>query len=271
MAVETSELLMLDAMEDAPQLYVVLTARELLERADCRDHLSKLRRSLRRRWPDVRWACLVEFQRRGALHLNLLVKGVPADEREQLHEHVCRVWCARVDAEPQAQFVGEVSDGGGLVRYIALHFLKPAQAPPIGWRGHRWSYSRDYLVRPAAEMREQARRSLRLKRELWRALQAGHEAHDAELVAHQAVEVADATTWELVALPRERVSPLEPSRGAPVAWYVVDAALRWSDERAAIAAAWAELEGGPSSPPAPPGGAPPGRGPQLPGLARPVQ
>src|SRR3954470_8201648 len=162
-AVETSEMLMLDAMEDAPTLYVVLTARELLDRADCRRHLEQLRRQARRRWPSIRWAVLVEFQRRGALHLNLLVKGVPAEDADQLHDVLAGAWCARVDAKPRAQFVGRVNDGGGLVRYIALHFLKPAQAPPIGWRGHRVSYSRAYLVRPAAEMREQARRSLRVK------------------------------------------------------------------------------------------------------------
>lgn len=196
-AVETSEMLMLDAMEDSPSLYVVLTARELLERADCRDHLQQLSRSLRKRWPSIRWAVLVEFQRRGALHLNLLVKGVPTSDGDELHERVCAIWCARVDAEPVGQFVGEVSDGGGLVRYIALHFLKPAQAPPIGWRGHRVSYSRSYLVRPAEQLRSEARRSLRFKRELRRAIQSGADAAAAEVIAQDAVAIADATTWEL--------------------------------------------------------------------------
>lgn len=190
MAVETSELLMLDAMEDAPSLYCVLTARELLTRADCRAHLTKLRRALKRRWPDVRWACLVEFQRRGALHLNLLVKGVPVVDRQELHERMSALWCARVDAEPAAQFVGEVTDGGGLVRYIALHFLKPAQAPPKGWRGHRWSYTRDYLVRPAKQLRQEARESLALKRELWR----GRTLEEAQAARQRARE----TSWRLV-------------------------------------------------------------------------
>jgi hypothetical protein len=60
-------MLLLDALEDAPALYIVLTARELLTRQACYDHLRQLRKALRRRWPDVRWAVLVEFQRRGAL------------------------------------------------------------------------------------------------------------------------------------------------------------------------------------------------------------
>lgn len=202
MAVETSELLLLDALENAPQLYVVLTARELLDRADCRRHLCQLLRSLRKRWPAVQWACLVEFQRRGALHLNLLVKGVPTEAAQELHERISRLWCARVDAEPQGQFVGPVSDGGGLVRYIALHFLKPGQAPPIGWRGHRISYTGGYLVRPARQLREEAKRSLRLKRELWRARQQfGDDALVVEQVAQARVAGAEQRRWRLLYLP----------------------------------------------------------------------
>ena len=227
-AVETSEMLLLDAMEDAPSLYVVLTARELLTRADCEAHLRQLRRSLRKRWPAIRWAVLVEFQRRGALHLNLLVKGVPADEADELHERASALWCSRVDAKPQAQFVGNVHDGAGLVRYISLHFLKPAQAPPKGWSGHRTSQSRDYLVRPASAMREEARRSLRAKRivhrltehrdrELHAAMKAAHDANDVDALRAAYSEltseaplvidpdrldvelaIADATTWKLV-------------------------------------------------------------------------
>ena len=210
-AVETSELLLLDALEDAPSIYVVLTARELLERRDCRRHLLQLRRALRKRWPAIRWAVLVEFQRRGALHLNLLVKGVPAGDVEELRTRVCDRWCARVDAEPQAQFVGEVTEGGGLVRYISLHFLKPAQAPPIGWRGHRWSYTSGYLVRPAAVMREEARASLRLKRELWRAHQDGHEGADAELIAADALAIANAADWRLFRPSLKRARQTRPA------------------------------------------------------------
>jgi hypothetical protein len=56
------------------------------------------------------------------------------------------------------------------MRYLALHFLKESQAPPRGWRGHRFMTSRGYLARSAAELRADARRSLRLKRLLWRGL-----------------------------------------------------------------------------------------------------
>lgn len=197
-AVETSEMLLLDACEDAPALYVVLTARELLDRRDTYRHLEQLRRAARKRWPSIRWAVLVEFQRRGALHLNLMVKGVPVEDAAALHDVLASRWCDRVDAAPHAQFVGEVSDGAGLVRYIALHFLKPGQAPPRGWRGHRYSSSRDYLVRPASVMRQEARTALRVKRLIW----SGRTAEEA------ALEVAVAPDFALVqVLPLSLGSP----------------------------------------------------------------
>jgi hypothetical protein len=191
-AIETSEMLLLDALEDAPTLYVVLTARELLEKPACRRHLTQLRRALRERWPNVRWAVLTEFQKRGALHLNLMVKGAPADELEEFHARIVELWCSRVDALPAAQWSETMSDAVGVVQYVTLHFMKPAQAPAIGWRGHRFSCTRDYLVRPAAVMREEARQSLRLKRLLHR----GHDLETAELE----LAAANAVTWELKAV-----------------------------------------------------------------------
>ena len=182
-AVETSEMLILDAMEDAPQLYAVLTAREHLTRAECTSHLRHLRRALKRRWPDVRWAVLVEFQKRGALHLNLLVKGVSLADVDEFQTAVFGLWCSRVDAEPSAQYVGAISDEMGVVKYVTLHFMKQAQAPVIGWRGHRYSSTRDYLVRPASVMRVEARAALRVKRTLWKAI-------------GRAAEISGGTPWE---------------------------------------------------------------------------
>src|ERR1700685_3918673 len=158
---ETVEMLTLDALEHAPAIWAVLTAREHLTRADCRRHLERLLRSCRRRWPGTQWFVQVEFQRRGALHLNLLIKGVPVGDREQLHELLGERWCDRVDAElPWAVWTGDVADGEGVIRYLQKtlsHGLKAKQAPPIGWRGHRTSQTKGYLVRPAAVMRQEAR------------------------------------------------------------------------------------------------------------------
>lgn len=198
--VETAEMLWLDAMERAPSLWIVLTAREHLSRADCRRHLLQLRRAAARQWP-VEWFVQVEFQRRGALHLNLLVKGVPVEDRGQLLDVVAERWCDRVDAEqPWAVVVEEVTDAGGLARYLQKtlsHGLKAEQAPPIGWKGHRTSQTRGYLVRPASIMRQEARAALQWKRELWRAERQGHLGHDAELVAHQALEQARGVSWTI--------------------------------------------------------------------------
>lgn len=197
---ETVEMLALDALEYAPTIWVVLTAREHLTRAGCRRHLRQLLLALRRVHPDAEWFVQVEFQRRGALHLNLLIKGVDAEHVAQVRELLVARWCERVDALPVGQWAGVVADGGGVIRYLGktlAHGLKREQAPPLGWRGHRTSQTRGYLVRPASVMRQEARRSRRLKAELARAIATGAGAHDAELVAHEAVAIADATTWAL--------------------------------------------------------------------------
>jgi hypothetical protein len=187
-AVETSEMLLLDAMEDAPTLYLVLTAREHLTRSDCTVVLRHLRRVLRRQWPSIRWAVLVEFQKRGALHLNLLVKGVAIAEVESLRSAAAGEWCSRVDAEDVGQWAGVIADELGVVKYVTLHFMKQSQAPVVGWRGHRYSCTRDYLVRPASVMRAEAQRSLRVKRLVHR----GVPAEVAEL------ELMSADEWRLL-------------------------------------------------------------------------
>lgn len=189
-AVETSEMLALDAVEDAPSIYSVLTAREHLTRSDCTAILRHARRVLRLTWPSVRWATTVEFQRRGALHLNLLTKGVPAQELDAFHSDLAHVWCSRVDAELVGQWSDVIADAVGVVQYISLHFMKSSQAPAIGWKGHRFSCMRDYLVRPASVMRVEARRSLAVKRAIYRGL-------DAE-VAGLEVAAAELVEWDLV-------------------------------------------------------------------------
>ena len=190
--IETVEMLTLDAMEYSPTLWIVLTAREHLTRKQTYRHLNQVRLAVRRRWPLAEWFVQVEFQRRGALHLNLLVKGVPVEDREALEDVVARRWCSRVDAERVGQWSGDVSEAGHVVRYLAkslAHGLKAEQAPPIGWRGHRTSQTRGYLVRPASVMREEARRALRIKRAMFRGL----DATSAELE----VAFAESVVWKL--------------------------------------------------------------------------
>lgn len=215
---ETVEMLTLDALEYPPTLYAVLTAREHLTRADCRRHLERLLRSCRRKWPAAEWFVQVEFQRRGALHLNLLVKGVAVEDAQALQEHIGTRWCARVDAEmPWAVVVTEVSQADGLVRYLQKtlsHGLKAEQAPPIGWRGHRTSQTRGYLVRPASVMRQEARAALKVRREVWRALQNGYRGHDAELVAQLELQRQELDVWRLYSSRKLLAGPSNPP-GAP--------------------------------------------------------
>jgi len=202
--IETLTMLTLDAMEYAPSCWTVLTAREHLTRADCRRHLEQLRRAARERWPQSEWFVQVEFQRRGALHLNLLHKGIPAEDVEALHDVLSGVWCGRVDAEPVGQWSGAVESGPAVFRYLQktlAHGLKREQAPPIGWRGHRTSQTRGYLVRPASVMREEARADMRDRRRLWKALDLLGDGAPVELVEMVAADLEEretAASWSLV-------------------------------------------------------------------------
>lgn len=199
--IETLTMLRLDAAEWAPSIWVVLTAREHLERSDTYEHLRQLLKSARRRWPDVEWFVQVEFQRRGALHLNLLVKGVPDVDLAEFTALMVERWCARVDALPVGQWSGLIRDAGGVSRYLQktlAHGLKREQAPPDGWKGHRTSQTRGYFVASAAVMRRRAREAMALERELWKLDQAGvDDAHDRELLARQALEERSRAVWVL--------------------------------------------------------------------------
>lgn len=258
-------MLLLDAAEHAPSIWVVLTAREHLTRAECRRHLDQLLKSARRRWPEIQWFVQVEFQRRGALHLNLLIKGVDVGDRQALHELLSERWCARVDAEPVGQWSGEVSEAGGLAKYLAKtlsHGLKREQAPPIGWRGHRTSQTRGYLVRPASVMREEAREARWLQMQLRRAVDEGLTGDEAEDWIDAQLAREGLPEWRVYVEPRRGSAPLPARQMAPVPWFVLEAAWRWQDERELIAEG---LQAGPLTPPAAAAGGaanpPPPRGP----------
>jgi hypothetical protein len=233
-AVENAELLALDALAGtAPEVWVVLTTRSTEPDPAAfyrsRDALVK---AMRRRWPSLEWAALVEFTTgygprsggRRRPHWNLLLKGIPVAALAQLEEVVCRVWCSRVDARPDAQFVGQVAEVGGLLRYIALHFQKEAQSPPPGWRGHRFLHSRGYLATSTPEARENARTALRFKRELWRAIRAGLAGPDVEAAAQRAMAIADATTWRMFSVDPAH-PPGAPGRGQVAARGTASAAV----------------------------------------------
>jgi hypothetical protein len=225
-AVENSELLALDALYGpAPVIWAVLGTRSTsTQPSDFYEAATQLRRACREAFDGFGVASIVEFttgyganaggERRP--HWNWLVKGAGVDDQAQLLELIDRHWCRLVDAELGAQHVGPIAAAGGLMRYLALHFQKSEQAPPEGWRGHRFTHTRGYLWAPTPAAREEARASLRLKRELWRAHELGLFGQDAEEVAQRAVYEASELAWELV-----RLQPLPTAfgpDGLPTSW-----------------------------------------------------
>jgi hypothetical protein len=229
-AVENAEVLAIDAMETGgPSVWAVLSTRTATqETARFYGSRRKLLTALRRRWPSIEVAAQVEFTtgygtRSEGLrrpHWNLLIKGVDVGAIDQVRDVVTSIWCAREDAEPAGQFVGSIYAEGGLMRYLALHFNKQSQQPPEGWRGHRFLKSRGYFARPLPQLREDARRQLRFRRELWR-LTTNEELADlpADVLddaAAIALERREAQTWglvRLVDLPSEFSDD-----GLPTAW-----------------------------------------------------
>lgn len=222
-SIELAETLALDAVEHfGPEVWACVGTRTpesdpkpFYRAREC------LQRAIRRRWPDAEIANLREFTtgygpRSGGArrpHWNLLTKGVPRDQVEEFESLVKRVWCARVDAEPDAQHVGTVYEAGGLSRYLGLHFLKESQAPPKGWRGHRFTSSRGYFAEGAKAARERARESLRLKTEVWKLQRWADEnlvelSHD-ELWGNAvwAVMQRSAVDWDLVHVLPESGDP----------------------------------------------------------------
>jgi hypothetical protein len=232
-AVENAEVLALDAMENtAPELWSVLTTRTAtIDTGAFRRAREGVRRAVRRRWPEAESATLIEFTtgmgtRSGGdrrPHWNDTWKGVPAADADELHEVIAAAWCSRVDALPKGQHVQSVTETGGLMRYLALHFQKESQQPPKGWRGHRFRTTRGYLAQSLEQARLEARQSLRLRREVWKAEQAGYRGQDALDVAQAALDVANALDWSLVRLQQ---LPTEfGDDGLPSAWTTVPVAV----------------------------------------------
>jgi len=213
-AIENSEMLALDACEgDPPQLVAILTTRAATTDTEpFYRGREKVVKALRRRWPALQYACLLEFttgygprsggQRRP--HWNLLLKGVAVDDVDQVRELVARIWCQHVDAEPGVQYVEPIASAQALMRYVSQHFQKESQKPPADFTGQRFNCSRRYFTGCSrAQARERAKLSLARKRSIHRSLAAGISPHDAELVAELALRRF--TKWELIGwAPGER-------------------------------------------------------------------
>lgn len=218
-AVENSELLALDALwGEAPAIWAVLTTpRTIHDPKHFYEHRRQLQKALKRRWPSCEYVALLEFTtgygpRSGGKrrpHWNLLLKGIPVEAVDQVHDVVANVWCPRVGGKPEAQHVGEISEAGGLMRYIALHFQKESQQPPKGWRGQRILKSQGYLWTSTPVAREAAREALSYKRAVWRieqALPEGHPFDAAEIdeFARTSLALRATIAWRLVHVDQPR-------------------------------------------------------------------
>lgn len=162
-ASQTAEMIAMDAEDSAPTLYVVLTCRDLIDRAELRRHLCQLRRSALKLWPALEWFCALEWQARGAIHVNLLVKGVPAADAERFGARLFGVWSRRVTAVREAQYCRPIASArhlGAYVAKLAEYLGKSEQSCPPGWRGHRTSQTRGYFATPVAALRRRAIQSI---------------------------------------------------------------------------------------------------------------
>jgi hypothetical protein len=225
-AVENSELLSIDGGRGwAPSLWAVLTTpSSSTSPADFYGAMRELRRAIRAAFPDFQAATIVEFttgfgsgsggQRRP--HWNLLVKGILVAQAGELKALIDRHWCPRVGGDPDAQYVGEISQAGGLLRYLVLHFLKESQKPPADWSGHRFTHTRGYLWTDTPTARAEAIASLRLKRELHRMNELGLFGQEAEDAAQLALYEASELAWELVR--EQRLPNAFGEDGLPSGW-----------------------------------------------------
>lgn len=198
---ETAEILRLDAASAPPTIYSVLTARAFLERESCRYVLDRCRRRARKRWPDTQWFVACELQKRGALHLNLLVKGVSGADVELWHYELADEWCSRFDAEEPAQHSEAIWDAEGVSQYVqkvSSYVAKESQQPGDGWRGHRHSSTRGYFVAGTASMREQVRELARERRARGQALAEGLRGEAAEARAAELGRLAQLDVWQML-------------------------------------------------------------------------
>lgn len=211
-AVLNAELLALDALHGvAPTSYLVLTQPSAVAQPRAYyESRRQVQRALRREIEGYQAAWLLEFTTgrgptSGGLrrpHFNALTKGILTDDHTTIARQVIeQVWCPRQGAAPWAQYVAPVQEMGGLMRYLALHFLKQEQAPPQGWRGHRFSATRGYFWTNTPQARKLAQDSLVSKRELWRALADGLSAAEAEQRVSQRMQIRVETTWALSHTP----------------------------------------------------------------------
>ena len=184
----TRLMLMEDASEDPPLAYMVLTTAEFVTRGQLRRDFDQLMRALRPVSDRVEYFCALEWQARGAIHVNLLWKGEAASDARGLLRDVLVVWQARHRAVEAAQHCSQVASVRDVSRYctkLARYVSKGTQGAPAGWRGHVTSQSRGYFSSGARPVREAAARELRVLAEAVRLHAAGMSRVEAAWLSAQ--------------------------------------------------------------------------------------
>ena len=202
------QMLIEDAMAgNAPTILTVTTTRtSTLDMRGFYRARELVVRAIRRRWPDAEYDFELEFTtgygpRAGGKrrpHGNTLWKNIPASCSDLVAEITARVWCQHVDALPEHQYCAPIATPAAAIKYLASHFTKASQRAPAGFTGHRSLSSRGYFPQGVVVARRQAKESLAARRIRHRAIDAGLQAHDVELVVHQEMRRAASTSWVLV-------------------------------------------------------------------------
>jgi hypothetical protein len=179
-----------------------------------------IRRWALREWPDCQWFLTVEMQKRYALHLNLLIRAVPAADAGRFERLAAKEWCKRVDALPVGQHAEAIWDANGVQRYVAKfseYVTKVDQQPRIGWTGHRTSQTRGYFPEGMASMRARARAHLAHRVLYAQALDRGLRGLAAVSWATNQRALSSLAGWELVDVSRAHAArPTQRSARDPV-------------------------------------------------------
>ena len=165
-AVENVGVVAIDAREEQPRVGMTLTTRRAdFDMARYREAVRLLFRWLRSEFgSEVAYLLLMEWTTgsggHGRLpHGHLLVKRLPAELDLSAG---CELW-REVKAHWE-RYTGawrvelrELRTPGGAIAYMVGHHHKGEQAPPEGWSGKRFRPSKNYFVRPVAELRQESR------------------------------------------------------------------------------------------------------------------
>jgi hypothetical protein len=204
-----AEMVWLDTLAAPPTGVLCLTTVDPADARDSgrfRENVRQVVKALRRRWPDAEYLAWVEFttgqgRRSGGhrrIHWHGFLKGIPSDSMPEAEALARRVWQLRTGAHVvQAEPIRTMR---AAIHYLALHHLKPGQAPPEWWQGRRIRPSRGYWSRSSGELRAEARFNLAERVRLMVATaELGDEASALDVEARLSELRAEAEgAWEVV-------------------------------------------------------------------------